>query len=68
MSHNKVRGKRSSPAAYMLSCSVLTHPTPRFWFNLPSSPEQTEYSLEVNIYGVVQGRKQDEPLESSLDI
>eukprot|EP00434_Breviolum_minutum_P010451 symbB.v1.2.009216.t1/scaffold582.1/size184522/2 len=31
-----------------------------FWFALPSAPNQGEYHLEVTIYGVVQGRKQDE--------
>lgn len=32
----------------------------RFWFALPTAPDQGEYHLEVTIYGVVQGRKQDE--------
>ena len=39
---------------------------PRFWFVLPSSPDQADYHLEVTIYGVVQGRKQDELLKSSI--
>jgi len=37
----------------------------RFWFALPSAPNQGEYHLEVTIYGVVQGRKQDELLGTS---
>lgn len=34
--------------------------SPRFWFSLPTSPDQSDYALEVTIYGVLQGRKQDE--------
>ncbi|CAJ1339628.1 unnamed protein product, partial [Effrenium voratum] len=31
-----------------------------FWFTLPTPLERSDYTLEVAIYGVLQGRKQDE--------
>lgn len=61
--------RRSEQQKCSWSLRRCTHPARKtrypcwreeFWFSLPTAPDQGDYHLEVTIYGVVQGRKQDE--------
>ncbi|CAK8995137.1 unnamed protein product [Durusdinium trenchii] len=62
-------GHRMDAGAAFWTLRRCTHPVRKtrhpcwreeFWFSLPTSPDQSDYALEVTIYGVLQGRKQDE--------